>query len=87
MASLEYRYPVWAMLDATFFLSMGNAYKNLEDWDIEANHLSYGVGFRTNTSREVAFEALLAFGTSRLDQPTVEAADSVRFAVGINHGF
>jgi outer membrane protein assembly factor BamA len=83
----EYRYPIWALVDASLFISAGNAFdEHLKDLHVKKLFLSGGLGIRTNTRRNLSFDALLAFGSSRLDQEDV-TLEHVHFVFGVNSGF
>jgi hypothetical protein len=85
--TLDYRYPVWSLLDAEVFVSLGNAYEGqFRDFELSHTYLAYGFSLRSNWSREVAVEILLGFGTNRLDSETIRP-EFTRFTLGINHGF
>ena len=83
----NYRYPVWSFLDAELFTSLGNVFgERFAGFDPRHMFLNWGLGLKTNNSRETSFDILLGFGTNRLDSATIEL-DSIRFTVGLNHGF
>lgn len=85
--TVQYRYPIWAFLDAELFVSAGNAFdRHLRDFSIERLHLAWGLAVRTNTARSLSFDVLLGFGTNRLDSDPVKV-DQIHFAIGVNHGF
>ena len=69
------------------WLSIGNTFDGrLERFHIKRMFMSWGIGLRSNTSREVSLDMLLAFGTSRFDADDF-AVDNVRVVFGINQGF
>ncbi len=85
-ATLDYRYPIWSFLDADLFCSVGNTFgQAFEGFDLEKMFLSWGLGVRTNHSRQSSVDLLIAFGTTRFDQGA--SLDNVRIAFGFNHGF
>ncbi len=85
-ATLNYRYPVWILVDADLFLGVGNAFgPNLEGFVWKRLVLSGGFALRTNISRETSLDLLVGFGTNRFEEDL--RIDSVRFTFGANHGF
>ncbi len=90
VVTANYRYPVWTFLDANLFVSVGNVFSgHLDDLRIQRLHLNWGIGLRSNASRDVSFDAMVAFGTNRFDHIDEErfAVDHVRLIFGINQGF
>lgn len=89
VATLDYRYPIWVLLDANIFVSMGNVFPGrFGDFNVKRMVLSYGFGLRTNTSRDLSFDLLLAFGTNRFERWDEHlSVDNVRFVFGVNQGF
>ncbi len=86
-ATFSYRYPVWSLLDAEVFASLGNAFDgHLQKLSPKRMYFNSGLSLRTNLDRDVAFNILIAVGTNRLDQEDV-VVDSVRFAFGVTQGF
>jgi hypothetical protein len=87
--TLGYRYPVYSALDANLFLSVGNAFNGrFEQWHPKRLVMCWGIGLRTNTSREVSFDLMVAFGTNRFEQWDNDfKLDKVRVIAGINQGF
>ena len=83
----EYRYPIWAYLDGELFVGVGNTFnEHLEGFSWERMYLNWGIGVRTNNSRDVSFDILVAFGSNRLDSDSFEV-DRVGFIIGVNQGF
>ena len=87
--TLDYRYPIWTFLDANLFVSMGNVFSaRFSDVHIQKMIMCWGVGLRSNTSRDVSFDILLAFGTNQMgiwwDDFRI---NHVRVVFGINQGF
>jgi outer membrane protein assembly factor BamA len=87
LVTAEYRYPVWALLDASVFVSGGNAFGSyLDGLRLDRLFLSWGLGLRSNMARDVSFDMLLAFGTNRIDSEDIELAH-VHFVFGVSTGF
>lgn len=87
VATMEYRYPIWAYLDGELFVGLGGAFgEHLEGFSWERTYLNWGIGVRTNNSRDVSFDILVAFGSKRLDSESFEL-DRVGFIIGVNQGF
>jgi hypothetical protein len=87
-ATLQYQYPVWSFLDGEIFAGAGNTFPDhLRGLRPTHLYLSYGASLRTTFSREASFALTFALGSRRLDDPEFQAADSVRFLIGVNHGF
>ena len=83
----EYRYPIWAYLDGELFVGLGNTFdKHLEGFSWERMYLNWGIGVRTNNSRDVSFDILVALGSNRLDSESFKV-DRVGFIIGVNQGF
>lgn len=89
VATLDYRYPIWVLLDANIFVSAGNVFPGrFGDFNVKRMVLSYGVGLRTNTSRDLSFDLLVAFGTNRFERWDEHVSvDNVRVVFGLNQGF
>lgn len=69
VVTLAYQYPVWSFLDAYLMVATGNAFRGrFEQLHIKRLLLSWGAGFRSNMSRDVAFQFLLAFGTNQYER-------------------
>jgi hypothetical protein len=85
-ATLNYRYPIWILLDADFFFGVGNAFgPQLEGFTWKRLVLEGGFALRTSLSRETSLDLLVGFGTNRLEEDL--RVDNVRFTFGANHGF
>jgi hypothetical protein len=86
VALAEYRWPVWVWVDGVLHYAVGNVFgRQLEDFRPPLFRQSFGLGLRVNSSRDHAFEALLAFGTR-----TFEAGggvENVRAVLGATSGF
>ncbi len=94
-----YRYPVWSLLDAEIFGSIGNTFgtpDEVNDVDITGDgsqrfsfkHLyaAGGIGLRTNLDRDTALSILFGLGTNRFDSDDF-GIDSIRFTFGVSQGF
>ncbi len=89
-ATASYRYPIWSMLDAELFASMGNVFDGYySGWSLKRQSLSSGISLRTTFSREASLQMLFAVGTNRFEQASNDnfKVDSVRFAFGYVQGF
>jgi hypothetical protein len=87
VTSLQYTWPVWVWLDGKLFAEAGNTFAaDLADYDLRKLAGSFGGGLRTNADRDLAFELLLAGGTSRFDDPSF-GVENVRVVVGTTTGF
>jgi outer membrane protein assembly factor BamA len=87
--TLDYRYPIWSFLDGFVFTSLGNVFGGrFEKLHVKRLAMNWGLGFRSNTSREVSFDFLLGFGTNQLGMWDEDfKLDNVRVIFGINQGF
>jgi len=85
--NVEYRYPIASLLDASIFANVGNTFRDLDDWDVGANYLSYGLALEVGSDRVSSFEAILGWGSSRFDEPSFDPFDQFRLSLGINRGF
>lgn len=87
--SANYRYPVWTFLDGELFASLGNVFdKRFRQATLSKMTMSWGVGLRTNTSRQTSIDLLVAFGTNQLrDWDDDFDVDNVRVVLGASHGF
>ncbi len=87
VVTADYRFPVWAFLDADMFVSAGGVFgPDFEGFAVDRTRLSWGFGLRSNNSRDVSFDMMLAFGSSRLDEGSLQV-DRVHFVLGINQGY
>jgi hypothetical protein len=87
-ATLAFRYPVWAILDGTVFVGLGNAFdRHLEGFALDKLFLNWGFGLGSSTDRYTSFEILIAFGSNRIDSEDLDPAATVRFVFGVNFGF
>ncbi len=89
VASAQYRYPIWWMLDANLFASVGNVFTGrFEDFGFRRMVMSWGIGVRTNTSKAVSFDVLVAFGSNQFQYWDEKfKLDNIRLLIGINQGF
>ena len=89
VATLDYRYPIWSFLDANLFVSVGNAFLGrFDELHFKRMMMNWGLALRTNTSRNVSLDILVALGTNRFDQWEDNfRVDNVRATFGINQGF
>lgn len=86
-ATVDYRYPVWSMLDGTLFYELGNAFDaGFGGFRPARLRSSFGIGLRTSTSRRFAVDMLIAFGTTRFNDPNYRV-DRFRFVFGTTWGF
>ena len=86
VATLQYQWPVWAWLDGTLHVAMGNVFApRLSDFATKLLRLSSGVGLRTSNSPDTQFEAILGFGTDTYSEGL--RPSSVRLSLGATHGF
>jgi outer membrane protein assembly factor BamA len=84
VASLDYRWPIWSFLDANLFFDHGNTFAaHLDDFSMKRLHSGYGLALRTNTSRDVSFQILLAIGS---EANSLEPSEYITMA-GTNVGF
>jgi hypothetical protein len=88
VAALEYRYPIWAWLDADIFVEAGNAFgRHLQGFAMDKLAMSWGLALRSSKSRDYSFDVLLGFGSTPFDAPRFKVLDYVHFGVGITTGF
>jgi hypothetical protein len=90
MTTLSYRYPVWSLLDAELFASIGNVFDHYyEGWSFERQHMNVGLSLRTSFTRDTALQLLVAVGTRRFEELETDTfgVDSIRFAFGVAQGF
>jgi outer membrane protein assembly factor BamA len=87
--TFDYRYPIHTYLDANLFAGIGNVFDGrLAKLSLRKMVMSWGIGVRTNTSRNVSFDIMFALGTNQLGKWDEEfKVDNIRFVVGINQGF
>jgi len=90
MTELSYRYPIWSLIDAELFASVGNTFDhNFSGFSFERLHLSSGIGLRTSFTRDASLQLLFAIGTKRFEEMENDRfeVDSIRFAFGYVQGF
>lgn len=90
MTELSYRYPVWSLLDAELFASVGNVFDGYyRGFSLERLHLSSGLSLRTSFTRASSLQLLVAIGTNRFEKIETDdfEVDSVRVAFGFVQGF
>lgn len=90
MATASYRYPIWSLLDAELFASIGNVFDGyLSGWSFERQNLSTGISLRTSFTRDSSLQILFAVGTNRFEESENDnfKVDSIRFAFGYVRGF
>ncbi len=96
--TLSYRYPVWSLIDAEVFTSVGNVFDDrLRGFALKRLYLNSGVGLRTNLDRDVAVTFMFAFGSNRFDglptRPDLPQSErdfqieSYRVVFGLTQGF
>jgi len=79
--TLAYVWPIWAFLDGSMHLAIGNAFaESFEDFDFERLRLSFGVQLAPRVEGEHFFELGVAFGTETFARGT--SVTSVRFVIG-----
>lgn len=89
VATASYRYPIWLLLDADLFVTVGNAFDGrFERLHVKRLVMNWGFALRTSTSRVRSFDLILAFGTNRFEQWDDEfELDNIRFTFAVNQGF
>ncbi len=86
VAQIEYQWPIWVWVDAAMHYSVGNVFgEHLDGFETKLLRQSFGIGFKTSSSRDHVFETLLAFGTETFDQGA--GVENVRFVFGGSSGF
>lgn len=86
VATVHYRWPIWVLLDGSIQLSVGNVFgAHLRDFDPGLLRFSGAIGVEAFGSSDSALELLFGVGSRTFDQGG--KIDSIRFAVGTNHGF
>jgi hypothetical protein len=86
VALLEYQWPIWVWMDGALHYGVGNVFgEHLEGFEISLLRQSFGLGLRSNGSRDHVFEILLAFGSDTFDDGG--EVDHVRFVFGASSGF
>jgi hypothetical protein len=86
VALLEYQWPIWVWMDGALHYAVGNVFgEHLENFEANLLRQSFGLGLRSNSSRDHVFEILLAFGTETFEDGA--AIENVRFVFGATSGF
>jgi hypothetical protein len=86
VASLHYRWPIWVLLDGSIQLSVGNVFgAHLDGFDPELLRFSGAIGVESVGSPDSSLELLFGVGSETFASGA--KLDSIRFAVGTNHGF
>jgi hypothetical protein len=69
VATLEYRYPIWALLDGAAQVAVGNVFgEHLDGLDMEKMRLAFSFGIRTSGERDHSFDILVGAGTETFEQ-------------------
>lgn len=86
VAGLHYRWPIWVLLDGSIQLSVGNVFgEHLDGFDPELLRYSAAIGVESVGSPDSSLELLFGVGSETFaDGAKIE---TIRFAVGTNHGF
>jgi hypothetical protein len=62
MATAEYRYPIWQMIDAFVFAEAGRVFSSLtEEFTLRDWSESFGTGLRVWREDEIVFSAQVAY--------------------------
>lgn len=86
VATLEYRYPIWAFLDGSLEVAMGNVFsEHLRDFSPDLFRLSWTAGVRTVGERDQSFDILIGGGTETFKQGA--ALQDIRFLFGASRAF
>jgi hypothetical protein len=86
VAQLDYMWPIWVWLDGAMHYAVGNVFgEHLESFETKLLRQSFGLGLRSNGSRDHVFEILLAFGSKTFDEGG--GIENVRFVLGATSGF
>jgi hypothetical protein len=86
VSTLLYEWPVWAWLNGTAQLALGNVFgTHLDAFEPGLLRLTAGMGLRTTTSPDHQLELLVGFGTEPYDEGM--NITSVRVFLGGTHGF
>jgi outer membrane protein assembly factor BamA len=63
LVSIEWRYPVWRVIDGFLFLDEARVFTSIrDDFSFRDWHSSYGLGLRVWSGRSLQAKAMLAFG-------------------------
>lgn len=86
VATLEYRYPIWAFLDGALDVSLGNVFsEHLRDFSPDLLRLSWTAGVRTVGVEGQSFDLLIGSGTETFKQGA--ALQELRFLLGAQRAF
>jgi hypothetical protein len=86
VASVHYRWPIWVLLDGSIQLSVGNVFgQHLDGFDSDQLRYSGAIGVESVGSPDSSLELLFGVGSETFAQGG--RIESLRFAVGTNHGF
>lgn len=86
VATLEYRYPIWAFLDGTVQAAVGNVFgEHLAGFDPELLRVTFAAGVRTVGARDHSFDFLVGSGTETFRQGA--GLHDVRLLFGATRGF
>ncbi|WP_104984342.1 BamA/TamA family outer membrane protein [Sorangium cellulosum] len=85
-ATLAYRWPIWAFLDGTTQVAVGNVFgEHLRDVELDLMRLSFVVGFRASSSRDHSFDLLVGSATETFEQGA--GLEELRLMIGASRGF
>jgi hypothetical protein len=86
VATLEYRYPIWAFLDGSVSGAVGNVFgEHFDEFDPELLRMAFWGGVRSSEARDHSFDFLIGFGTETFEQGT--EITELRFVFGAKQGF
>lgn len=86
VATLEYRWPIWAILDGSAQVAMGNVFgAHLEDFDADLMRLAFTFGIRTAGERDHSFDILVGSGTETFREGA--GLNSLRLVIGATRHF
>lgn len=86
VAQFDYQWPIWVWIDGALHYSVGNVFgEQLDGFEAGLLRQSFGVGFKSTSSRDHVFEVLLAFGSDTFDAGG--DIETVRFVLGATSGF
>lgn len=82
VATLEYRYPIWVLIDGSVHVSAGNVFDEaLSDFAWNRLRMSFGLGLRSS-DRDNPVTVVLAFGTQTFEKGAAVESARVAFGVG-----
>jgi len=87
VATLDYRWPIWAFMDGTLQAAVGNAFArpHLEDFDPVLLRFSFVGGVRASSQRDYSVKLLAGFGTDTFEEGGSPSA--FRLVLGGTTGF